>query len=68
MPELVLTFRALAQCLEELERTSSRKQLTTAVALARLGGTKTDQQSIEDAYNRTSDLGLLGSTLWRGVV
>jgi DNA ligase-1 len=31
---------------------------------ARLGGTKTDKQALEDAYNRTSDLGLLGHTLW----
>src|SRR5207237_8359604 len=32
---------------------------------ARLGGTKSDQVVLEDAYNRTSDLGLLGETLWR---
>jgi DNA ligase-1 len=32
---------------------------------ARLGGTKPEKQALEDAYNRTSDLGLLGSTLWR---
>src|SRR6202011_6162893 len=31
---------------------------------ARLGGTKSDQAGLEDAYNRTSDLGLLGETLW----
>jgi DNA ligase-1 len=33
---------------------------------ARLSGSKTDQLALEDAYNRTSDLGLLGETLWRG--
>jgi DNA ligase-1 len=31
---------------------------------ARLGGTKAEKQVLEDAYNRTSDLGLLGHTLW----
>jgi DNA ligase-1 len=31
---------------------------------ARLSGTKPDQQALEEAYNRTSDLGLLGETLW----
>jgi DNA ligase-1 len=31
---------------------------------ARLGGTKLEKQALEDAYNRTSDLGLLGETLW----
>jgi DNA ligase-1 len=33
---------------------------------ARLSGSKADQLALEDAYNRTSDLGLLGETLWRG--
>ena len=33
---------------------------------ARLSGTKADQLVLEEAYNRTSDLGLLGETLWRG--
>lgn len=32
---------------------------------ARLTGTKADQVVLEDAYNRTSDLGLVGETLWR---
>ena len=32
---------------------------------ARLSGSKADQQALEEAYNRTSDLGLLGETLWR---
>ncbi|MDQ3811061.1 MAG: ATP-dependent DNA ligase [Chloroflexota bacterium] len=31
---------------------------------ARLGGAKAEQVSLEEAYNRTSDLGLLGRTLW----
>jgi DNA ligase-1 len=31
---------------------------------ARLSGTKSDQAILEGAYNRTSDLGLLGDTLW----
>jgi DNA ligase-1 len=31
---------------------------------ARLDGAKADQVTLEDAYNRTSDLGLLGDTLW----
>jgi len=31
---------------------------------ARLSGVKADQAVLEDAYNRTSDLGLLGDTLW----
>ncbi|HEY1296738.1 MAG TPA: DNA ligase, partial [Chloroflexota bacterium] len=31
---------------------------------ARLSGTKSDQLVLEGAYNRTSDLGLLGETLW----
>src|SRR5205085_8177847 len=35
---------------------------------ARLSGTKADQVVLEDAYNRTSDLGLVGETLWnRGI-
>jgi DNA ligase-1 len=33
---------------------------------ARLDGTKPAQLALEDAYNRTSDLGLLGETLWAG--
>jgi DNA ligase-1 len=33
---------------------------------ARLDGSKADQVALEDAYNRTSDLGLLGQTLWTG--
>ncbi|HEY3060658.1 MAG TPA: ATP-dependent DNA ligase [Chloroflexota bacterium] len=32
---------------------------------ARLGGTKAEQVVLEDAYNRTSDLGLVGQTLWQ---
>src|SRR5258708_27604444 len=35
-----------------------------ALNQARLSGTKADQLVLEDAYNRTSDLGLLGETLW----
>src|SRR6266851_2694959 len=35
-----------------------------AINQARLGGTKADQLVLEDAYNRTSDPGLLGETLW----
>ena len=35
-----------------------------ALNQARLSGTKADQLALEDAYNRTSDLGLLGETLW----
>ena len=31
---------------------------------ARLSGSKADQVVLEEAYNRTSDLGLLGETLW----
>src|SRR5206468_585251 len=31
---------------------------------ARLDGTKASQVILEDAYNRTSDLGLVGETLW----
>lgn len=31
---------------------------------ARLSATKPDQVVLEDAYNRTSDLGLVGQTLW----
>jgi DNA ligase-1 len=35
---------------------------------ARLSGTKAEQTVLEDAYNRTSDLGLVGETLWtRGI-
>jgi DNA ligase 1 len=33
---------------------------------ARLDGTKASQVILEDAYNRTSDLGLVGETLWNG--
>lgn len=33
---------------------------------AKLSGTKPDQLALEDAYNRTSDLGLLGEALWTG--
>jgi DNA ligase-1 len=36
-----------------------------ALNQARLGGTKPEQVTLEEAYNRTSDLGLLGETLWR---
>ena len=35
-----------------------------ALNQARLSGTKPDQLALEDAYNRTSDLGVLGHTLW----
>jgi DNA ligase-1 len=38
--------------------------ILAAVTQARLGGTKAEQTSLEEAYNRTSDLGLLGETLW----
>jgi DNA ligase-1 len=38
--------------------------ILAAFAQARLGGTKAEQQVLEDAYNRTSDLGLMGRTLW----
>jgi DNA ligase 1 len=38
--------------------------ILAAFAQARLGGSKADQTALEDAYNRTSDLGLLGHTLW----
>ena len=36
-----------------------------AINEARLDGAKADQAILEDAYNRTSDLGLLGDTLWK---
>jgi DNA ligase-1 len=39
--------------------------ILAALNQARLGGTKPEQLALEDAYNRTSDLGLLGETLWR---
>jgi DNA ligase 1 len=38
--------------------------ILAAINQARLSGTKADQLALEDAYNRTSDLGLLGETLW----
>jgi DNA ligase 1 len=38
--------------------------ILAAFSEARLSGTKVDQQVLEEAYNRTSDLGLLGETLW----
>jgi DNA ligase-1 len=38
--------------------------ILAAFTQARLGGTKPEQTELEDAYNRTSDLGLLGETLW----
>src|SRR5216683_2169448 len=38
--------------------------ILAAINQARLSGTKADQLVLEDAYNRTSDLGLLGETLW----
>ncbi len=38
--------------------------ILAAFNLARLSGTKADQTALEEAYNRTSDLGLLGETLW----
>jgi DNA ligase-1 len=38
--------------------------ILAAFTQARLGGTKPEQTALEDAYNRTSDLGLLGETLW----
>lgn len=42
--------------------------ILAAFAQARLSGTKADQTALEDAYNRTSDLGLIGQTLWsRGI-
>jgi DNA ligase 1 len=37
-----------------------------AMNQAKLGGTKADQVALEDAYNRTSDLGLMGEALWKG--
>src|SRR5712691_1404525 len=37
-----------------------------ALNQAKLSGTKADQLVLEDAYNKTSDLGLLGQTLWTG--
>src|SRR6266851_1067432 len=37
-----------------------------ALNQAKLSGTKPDQLALEDAYNKTSDLGLLGQTLWTG--
>jgi DNA ligase-1 len=39
--------------------------ILSAFNAARLSGTKSDQVILEDAYNRTSDLGVLGETLWR---
>jgi len=38
----------------------------SALNQAKLSGTKADQLVLEDAYNKTSDLGLLGQTLWTG--
>jgi DNA ligase-1 len=38
--------------------------ILAAFNAARLSGTKADQVVLEDAYNRTSDLGLVGETLW----
>jgi len=38
--------------------------ILAAFTQARLGGTKAEQTVLEEAYNRTSDLGLLGETLW----
>lgn len=38
--------------------------ILAAINEARLSGTKADQVVLEDAYNRTSDLGLVGQTLW----
>lgn len=35
-----------------------------AFTQSRLDGTKAGQQILEDGYNRTSDLGMLGQTLW----
>lgn len=35
-----------------------------AITQSKLGGTKAEQTTLEDAYNRTSDLGLIGETLW----
>jgi DNA ligase 1 len=39
--------------------------ILAAFNVARLSGTKPDQVILEDAYNRTSDLGLVGETLWK---
>lgn len=38
--------------------------ILAAITEARLDGSKEQQRVLEDAYNRTSDLGLLGRTLW----
>jgi DNA ligase-1 len=38
--------------------------ILAAFTEARLDGSKEQQRVLEDAYNRTSDLGLLGRTLW----
>jgi DNA ligase 1 len=70
----------LRQLLSKLDRLSSKHlvriplgnsrlgvgdaTILAAFSEARLNGTKTDQQVLEEAYNRTSDLGLLGETLW----
>jgi DNA ligase-1 len=40
--------------------------ILAAFTEARLNGAKAEQLVLEDAYNRTSDLGLLGETLWKG--
>jgi len=40
--------------------------ILAAITEAKLNGTKQDQLVLEEAYNRTSDLGLLGRTLWTG--
>ncbi|MBV8718805.1 MAG: ATP-dependent DNA ligase [Chloroflexi bacterium] len=70
----------LRQLLSKLDRLSSKHlvriplgnsrlgvgdaTILAAFTEARLSGTKADQQVLEEAYNRTSDLGLLGETLW----
>jgi DNA ligase 1 len=42
--------------------------ILAAFNAARLDGTKANQIILEDAYNRTSDLGVVGQTLWtRGI-
>jgi DNA ligase-1 len=73
-------FTVLRRLLNELDPTSakhlvriplgnSRLGVGDATVLAafneaRLSSVKADQVVLEDAYNRTSDLGLLGETLW----
>src|SRR5919197_1085518 len=56
----------VAPLYEPVEFGLGEKSLEVALARAKLGDGKEHRTALEEAYNRTSDLGLLGLSLWSG--